>query len=96
MGSVFAIFSSSINFLGLNDFENERGTSKTGWVWHDGTKLGWSNWAGHEPNMDHKHEQDCVGIFQVFGNRWGNWYCWNNLDVVCQITGICQYSRKFF
>ena len=78
------------HILGLNDFEAEQGSSKTGWLWHDGSAVEdyWSNWAGHEPYIDQRHEQDCVGIFGVFGNQWGNWYCWNNLNVVCQITGL--------
>ena len=74
---------------------DERGTDKKGWTWHDGTKEELSDfvlshtWAEGEPNIDEQDlEQDCVGIFPALDNKFGNWYCWNNLNVVCQSSGF--------
>ena len=70
---------------------DERGTDKAGWTWHDGTEDEGSRlpWAEGEPNIDEQNlEQDCVGIFQALDNKIGNWYCWNNLNVVCQSSGF--------
>ena len=75
---------------------DERGTDPKGWTFHDGTKYeGFfsalaSDWAEGEPNIDEQNlEQDCVGILSALENDFlENWYCWNNLNVVCQSSGF--------
>eukprot|EP01083_Nonionella_stella_P185490 676489_1 len=64
--------------IGLNDKQNERGTSRLGWVWNDGTSYDYQNWRTGSTQTEPfgGDGSDCVVIFPSVhpnsGYR-GNW-----------------------
>ena len=81
-------------YIGLNDFENERNTSKNGWVWNDGSDYNYQNWY---PSQPENPNEDCVDIHPHDG-KWsstgGSTGCWYKRYFLCNLP-IIEPSENY-
>ena len=77
------------HWIGLNDRDWERGSSRSGWAWHSGEASSYEAWADSPYDQpDDYRGEDCVEI-----NRWSYnpyWNDWNDLDCNDRLRFVCE------